>query len=257
MNNYLPTKINLSKVQKCGQYWDDMTPNEQGRLCSQCNKTIIDFRKMNDKEVAMEHLFSDEAVCGIYKPSQLGAPSLRLKNKNKTAGFIGLSLLSFIAPSEMEANTREQTELTQSNNHRTTFKKQHQDRQVPTKVEQDSLIIKGKVLDPISLNPLAGVTVHLLGTSAGTISDYNGNYYFDLTEVIDAELDSIVIAYTYTGYARDVFDCSDQITDFKTGKSLVIEYNPQLETSLIVASFGVTRRPWYQRFWRWMTGPFR
>jgi len=59
-------KINLSNLKKCGQSWDDMSPHEDGRLCSECKHTIIDFREFTDQEIAERHIFTPGKVCGIY-----------------------------------------------------------------------------------------------------------------------------------------------------------------------------------------------
>ena len=44
--------IVLSIPQPCIQDWDKMTPTEQGRYCSSCNKTVVDFSNYTDKELA-------------------------------------------------------------------------------------------------------------------------------------------------------------------------------------------------------------
>ena len=49
-----------------------MAPNEQGRHCGSCAKTVVDFTQMNDEEV--KHFLlnrSSEHVCGRFKDEQL------------------------------------------------------------------------------------------------------------------------------------------------------------------------------------------
>lgn len=49
-----------------------MTPNDKGRYCNSCAKTVIDFTSMTDEQV--QHFFFDhrhEAICGHFKKSQL------------------------------------------------------------------------------------------------------------------------------------------------------------------------------------------
>ncbi len=49
-----------------------MTPNEQGRHCTSCAKTVIDFTAMNDDEVKYFFLNKkEEKVCGRFKNVQL------------------------------------------------------------------------------------------------------------------------------------------------------------------------------------------
>jgi len=49
-----------------------MHPNEKGRFCDQCKKTVIDFSGMSEE--AVQHYFTahwGEAVCGRFKHTQL------------------------------------------------------------------------------------------------------------------------------------------------------------------------------------------
>lgn len=68
-------KINLSKLTKCDQVWEEMEETGCGRLCQQCSKTITDFRNLSNEEVARIHMFSTTPVCGVYRPDQLKIPS--------------------------------------------------------------------------------------------------------------------------------------------------------------------------------------
>jgi hypothetical protein len=62
----------ISIPQPCHEEWDKMTPGTNGRHCSACAKTVIDFTVMSDDEV--KHYFlnkKDEKTCGRFKQSQL------------------------------------------------------------------------------------------------------------------------------------------------------------------------------------------
>ena len=93
MNN----KINLSRLKKCDQVWDEMEETDCGRLCQQCNKTIIDFRPLSDEEVARIHMFKTEAVCGVYRPDQFKAPVPQpTKVRNAVWSSLSFTLLSLL-----------------------------------------------------------------------------------------------------------------------------------------------------------------
>ena len=57
----------------CHEDWNKMTPDETGRHCSSCAKSVVDFTGMSDDEV--KHFFlnkkEDERVCGRFKQTQL------------------------------------------------------------------------------------------------------------------------------------------------------------------------------------------
>jgi hypothetical protein len=63
-------KITLPKP--CHENWEEMTPQEKGRFCAVCSKTVRDFTKDSDDEIL--DYFSDsssENICGNFYESQL------------------------------------------------------------------------------------------------------------------------------------------------------------------------------------------
>jgi hypothetical protein len=46
-------KLQLQVPVPCHEDWDKMTDAEKGRFCSSCQKTVIDFSKMSDREIAL------------------------------------------------------------------------------------------------------------------------------------------------------------------------------------------------------------
>lgn len=61
-------KLNISKP--CEENWLAMTPNNQGKLCQKCDKTVVDFTQFNDFEV-LEYLKNSSKICGRFNDSQL------------------------------------------------------------------------------------------------------------------------------------------------------------------------------------------
>ncbi len=72
---HLLLKTDNMKIQianPCHENWNAMTPNKQGAFCLSCEKTVVDFSKMNDEEIRnylMTHL--NDKVCGRFKNEQL------------------------------------------------------------------------------------------------------------------------------------------------------------------------------------------
>ena len=64
--------IQLSIPTPCHEDWDKMTPNQQGRFCGSCAKTVVDFSAMTDAQLIgyFENL-KNENVCGRVYPDQL------------------------------------------------------------------------------------------------------------------------------------------------------------------------------------------
>ena len=67
----------LSIDDPCKENWNDMELDEQGRFCKKCEKIVVDFTSMSDKEISRiitEAKNNDKRVCGRLKKSQLNRP---------------------------------------------------------------------------------------------------------------------------------------------------------------------------------------
>ncbi|WGH74499.1 energy transducer TonB [Tenacibaculum tangerinum] len=74
MKNY---KLTIPKP--CHENWDAMTPNEKGKFCSSCSKTVVDFTKKSTKEI-QEYLIAnkEQRVCGHFYRKQLDSIVIQL-----------------------------------------------------------------------------------------------------------------------------------------------------------------------------------
>ncbi len=57
------------KIKPCNVGWDQMTPEEKGRHCSLCSKTVVDFTQMNKEEIQWElknYFAKGQSVCGHF-----------------------------------------------------------------------------------------------------------------------------------------------------------------------------------------------
>lgn len=62
-------KITIPKP--CHENWETMTPEEKGRFCSVCSKTVRDFSLTSDQEIVEVFSHSSEDICGNFNESQL------------------------------------------------------------------------------------------------------------------------------------------------------------------------------------------
>ncbi len=63
--------LHLTIPEPCHENWQQMTPNEQGRHCMSCQKTVVDFTLMSDQEVLHYISRASSAVCGRFNNNQL------------------------------------------------------------------------------------------------------------------------------------------------------------------------------------------
>lgn len=78
--------MKLTIPKPCHENWDEMTPNEKGRFCSICSKTVKDFTKLSDVEI-IHDLSLDSNVC-------INASSHQL-NRNLNYSFINSLFTKF------------------------------------------------------------------------------------------------------------------------------------------------------------------
>jgi hypothetical protein len=65
-------KSNIIIPNPCNANWDEMTPNDKGKHCGSCNKTVVDFTTMNAEQI--KHYLSSskmQKVCGHFKITQV------------------------------------------------------------------------------------------------------------------------------------------------------------------------------------------
>ena len=68
----MPKAVQIHMSQPCHENWHNMTPNEQGRFCGACQKTVVDFSAMNDKELlAYITNVAGYTACGRFSNDQL------------------------------------------------------------------------------------------------------------------------------------------------------------------------------------------
>ena len=94
-------KYKLTIPEPCTESWDKMTPNENGRFCLSCSKTVIDFTSMLPDEV--QHFFTqnqNNRICGRFKDEQLETLTIQIPCQvlNRQTNYHKMFLLAlFIA----------------------------------------------------------------------------------------------------------------------------------------------------------------
>jgi len=83
----------------CHEDWDKMNPNEKGRFCNLCNKTVVDFTKMNKDEI---HTYFKQNVaqktCGHFKVSQLDTKQTEKPSVFKRINYLATLVFGLFLP---------------------------------------------------------------------------------------------------------------------------------------------------------------
>lgn len=59
----LKKRVHLRIPEPCHENWEDMTPNERGRFCQNCQKDVIDFTQATPSEIG--HFFKNQPKMSI------------------------------------------------------------------------------------------------------------------------------------------------------------------------------------------------
>ncbi len=62
--------IKITISEPCSQDWNNLTIVEQGRFCASCQKVVIDFQKMSDKELFDYFKNYQDNTCGNFSTFQ-------------------------------------------------------------------------------------------------------------------------------------------------------------------------------------------
>lgn len=170
----------------CNENWDEMTPNEQGRFCLHCQKTVIDFSVMTDTEIIHFFQHRKEKVCGRFHTQQLAEvyPEPKLVPRFKWIKAVATLFTGLLS---LHVYSQTQTLIQQTPVEQLAVKSL-------TQPNTDSLIIRGNVIDKLNKTGVynAVIVLHLNNkTELKTYSDYLGNFQFQIDSLQllkDAEL---------------------------------------------------------------------
>ncbi|MEM1324341.1 MAG: carboxypeptidase-like regulatory domain-containing protein [Bacteroidota bacterium] len=240
-------KLNLTNLPICNQVWEEMTPCEGGRLCAGCQKVIIDFREMTDREVTETHLFSDQPVCGVYRPDQLRMEQLLRWRVSKVWRNWYLGVITFLSFKSLEAkiiqngDPMEQVEPSYAD----TISIPQTASKIDTAV-QEKVVIHGKVTDGNN-EPLIGAAIGIESSQTYALTDLSGYYELDITEVLK-DTDNLVLDVKYVGF-------TDVTYQYTQGNPRNIDL--QLEESGMIIDFVVVAPPYKPTLWWRIKNLFR
>lgn len=66
--------LTIQISQPCHERWAAMQPNEQGRFCASCQKTVVDYTNLSDQELVRLLAKSSKTSCGRFYNEQLNRP---------------------------------------------------------------------------------------------------------------------------------------------------------------------------------------
>jgi hypothetical protein len=80
----------------CHEDWNAMTPNNQGRHCGSCAKTVVDFTIWQPQDILL-HFKSNKNVCGRFTADQLNEPIPTQEDFVKQISYFNISTVKKMA----------------------------------------------------------------------------------------------------------------------------------------------------------------
>nr|WP_321224500.1 carboxypeptidase-like regulatory domain-containing protein [uncultured Psychroserpens sp.] len=164
------TTININIPTPCHEDWDVMTPQQQGRHCASCEKTVFDFTAKTDEQIIKTYQTQNN-LCGRFKTSQLDRELvLNRKEKNNYLSYVASTLFAFLSFGSLEIEAQEKP--------KTVTIDYSQNPTIKGKIAVSILNknIKGTVTNSYNNLPIVGVNVVIKGTEKGVQTDFDGNY---------------------------------------------------------------------------------
>jgi hypothetical protein len=219
-------KINLSIPKPCHENWDKMTPSDKGRFCGSCQKTVVDFTSMSDRQIAEFFKRPTGSVCGHFHADQLQR-DISIPNKRVpwVKYFFQFSLPAFLI--SMKASAQGKVAV-------------KEEKVACTKLTGDTVFfngqakasctqIKGKVTNAKG-DPIPFVSVWIKNSAVSTQTDKNGNF------VIATNKDDVVLVASAVGYN------AVEIRSNNTVVNITMDPVAYAEMGIVAVSGGVVRR---------------
>ncbi len=102
----MKTPIIFHIPEPCHENWDAMTPQDKGRHCESCNKIVVDFSIMSDRQVLEYFKTTTGKTCGRFNNDQLQRPFIEPQQKPSKWNYFLASILGLIIGTKTFAQQR-------------------------------------------------------------------------------------------------------------------------------------------------------
>lgn len=233
----MKNKFYLSIPKACSEKWSGFTSTAQGGFCSSCNKEVIDFTAMSDREIVDFFQRKPSHTCGRFRPDQLKSYSTTLKPEVHP-GF-KLFYASLISLFLIFVNSHHASAGYPSQKTQTVFVLADAYIQNTSLVQSDH-IVKGYVKSEDG-EPIVGANIYLKDSQEGTVSDANG--YFEFPRPLKA---GEVLYFSFIG-----FETQEYVVTENSPAEIEMKLSMQYEILGAVAVDGpaLSNETFIQRMW--------
>jgi hypothetical protein len=227
----------ISIKEPCTQNWDEMSPDNSGRFCASCQKTVVDFTKFSDEELSVHFQQLKNFGCGRFTERQLSIPIPQRPGRLTFWAVNKFAAASLIASLGFPFKADAQVIITPTHN--------IPEREVANPVPEKLTVIKGIVKDENG-EEIPGATITVKDTDWGTVSDIDGRFQLELPQQDSA----------YKLVCTALGMISQKIIITESGSINIIMENDDIKGQTITAG-GISAQYFKPSLWHRLTKPFR
>jgi hypothetical protein len=192
----MPKSLQLTITDPCHEDWQKMAPEQQGRFCGSCQKTVVDFSIMSDQEVLNYFLQANHKICGRFAADQLNRELVITEKKKRFSwAYVWNVLLATFLLTDANAQVKPKPKKTV----KTIITEEKMGDVAYMPIERIESVmpvnIKGRVTDAKSNQSVIGASVRVKSTTRGVMADTLGNFQFPVEKK-----DSLVLEFSAIGY---------------------------------------------------------
>lgn len=200
-------RIQLQIPEPCHEKWSEMTPTEKGQYCKSCDKILVDFTAMSDRQLLDYFQNYNGKLCGRMKKSQLDRPVVSLPSPSFTRSYAASGLLaaSLLAGGDLVAQQQHIQDNVKIEHSISSEKNAPIKGEIVMQKNDTPFYIKGKVTDITYNEDLIGCSVsyRLLNASYeetinGTYTDIDGTFSLQIPAEYRGE--TISVHFHFVGY---------------------------------------------------------
>ena len=245
-------QFQLDIPQPCHEDWNKMTPEGKGRHCASCEKIVVDFTTMTQKELIEFFQNPPQKVCGRFQKEQLRTYTLPTHGFHvgwrPMAAVLGLGLAtSIVLPSYGQSFPDNPTPISGPT---------YSESSLQTRTTHRSNSIRGQIIERESYDVLPGVNVILADYGEGVITDLDGN--FSLTVPHDWNGAALKIRVSFIGFESQTITVSpEEIRNGQLKDRIVLGYDDEmiLTGEVIlgrVSPYESSQDNWGKRSWNFL-----
>src|SRR5690606_11654225 len=222
----------------CNEKWSEMQPQNKGRYCMQCSREVVDFTKLDNKEIGLIIEQSKGRICGRMSVSQLDRP-IEIPSKKNRSKLLKLLTAIFLIGSTGSVFA---TNLPSTTNNFNVSKNESNYKRINLKQFSLKDTIKGQVLSEFE-EPLEAI-IYVKELDLMLETDLEGKFLITLPKNFLSNYLSLMIEGAY----HELIETRIYRNEFHVIKKFYLEEGEALTGEVVTTYIKIK---WWQFWKRW------